>query len=768
MLRSCCIPVCKNAKLGADQSIGFHLFPTNTELRHKWVEFLGLDCKKFRWRQKYVCSEHFLLSELIENNGQKQLLDGAIPSIYSADECDEDLEYLDYDYLTDTDRPIERDNLVSENAARTHMEDVKLWTLFCRICLKKRSELLSLNSMLHNVALIDIIYTVTGLSLDVGVKLPMKICTSCVCKLDLAFNVRIEIMHFDLILKNMIETGQLDSYYETYDDHLFDVKSPNESYLSELIKKVEGYPAPMEHEKQLTLPELIEKVHAQEQSTAIVSMPSNEELECINEPMQEEHLENDQEEQATIDSKEQIIKESTEESVAFVQCDNSFDLKQEFTSDSEDERSSAPKRYVFSWKELYKPKIIPKKRRNIPELPKPELIPNTCYICNSSYEDGNALESHFEEHVSILPYTCEQCNTEAHPQVFRTLISLNRHLRSHLYPFLCEHCPLRFYTKASYTTHLEEKHETGRDGSTCNICGRYFAAKRPFLKHMADHRIIDSAKYKCENCGKIFRDGGLLRRHVRIHTGEQPFECKKCGRRFNHEANFQNHKRLHIGEKAYICSECGKNFVNATALRYHMADHFPNDPQYRVQNQRFNDGKLKNPKFYACPVEGCSFVSSVYVAYSDHRNKHMARHQCAICQKKFGSKSILARHTAIIHEGIVPEKNLPCPYCSKCFSNKRHLRLHIDVHENNRRFKCSFCEKTFIQKINCVVHERTHTGERPSVCRICPAKFITSSNRNKHEKLCHFRNESEEINVIGCVKHLCEGDGYIGEIDVET
>ncbi|KXJ78784.1 hypothetical protein RP20_CCG003477 [Aedes albopictus] len=400
---------------------------------------------------------------------------------------------------------------------------------------------------------------------------------------------------------------------------------------------------------------------------------------------------------------------------------------------------------VFSWKDLCKQKgqvCKPASIYKITEvLPRPKLIPHTCYICGTVHEDADALDTHLEQHVDQIPFQCNPCSTEQVPQVFRTLITLNRHLRTHLYPYTCDYCPLRFQLMPSYHTHMQEMHLANQSaGFTCDLCGKFFVRKRLFQTHWYRHKAIQEEKYKCEFCGKVFGTGVLLKRHVLTHTGETPYECKKCGRRFNHEHNFQLHKRLHIGEKGYACEECDKSFLNNTYYRMHMQKHFPNDPRYFVRS------KLKKPGVegeYACDYGDCTFVTKKYQTYHAHRAKHLKRFVCEICGKNFPMKYHLVKHKGVVHEGKAPER-FKCPHCPKEFNAKQKLNKHIDVHENNRRYKCQYCEKAFVCKDNCKAHERIHTGERPYPCRMCPSAFISSSGRKKHEAI-HNRAESLEL-----------------------
>ena len=58
----------------------------------------------------------------------------------------------------------------------------------------------------------------------------------------------------------------------------------------------------------------------------------------------------------------------------------------------------------------------------------------------------------------------------------------------------------------------------GAPRHTCPQCGKQYALKQSFRKHMQYHS--EEKPFRCDVCGKHFREHQVLINHRRIHTGE--------------------------------------------------------------------------------------------------------------------------------------------------------------------------------------------------------------------------------------------------------
>ncbi|XP_044028071.1 zinc finger and SCAN domain-containing protein 21-like isoform X1 [Siniperca chuatsi] len=90
------------------------------------------------------------------------------------------------------------------------------------------------------------------------------------------------------------------------------------------------------------------------------------------------------------------------------------------------------------------------------------------------------------------------------------------------------------------------------DSYICTICGRAFAQRGHWAKHVQVHRKVETKvdkSYTCDICGKKLTRFDGYQKHLRIHTGEKPYCCEECGRRFSDNSNYKRHIRTHMGQK---------------------------------------------------------------------------------------------------------------------------------------------------------------------------------------------------------------------------
>ena len=92
----------------------------------------------------------------------------------------------------------------------------------------------------------------------------------------------------------------------------------------------------------------------------------------------------------------------------------------------------------------------------------------------------------------------------------------------------------------------------------------------------------------CEVCTKMLKNREQLRQHLKTHSEEKKFECNVCLKRFKWDTSLNTHVQAAHNPTgpAFKCDHCGRMFKDKNNLKKHLFTH-TNEKPYRLTDAAF-------------------------------------------------------------------------------------------------------------------------------------------------------------------------------------
>ncbi|XP_045189717.2 zinc finger and SCAN domain-containing protein 22-like isoform X2 [Mercenaria mercenaria] len=245
--------------------------------------------------------------------------------------------------------------------------------------------------------------------------------------------------------------------------------------------------------------------------------------------------------------------------------------------------------------------------------------------------------------------------------------------------------------------------------------------KKPARMKVAGEKHEESQNiYVCDDCGKVYAQKSSWKRHLKSHKpGIQ--HCGQCNMYFDSVDQLESHNdKFH--SIRYVCTVCEAGFSRKSCLRKHMLRVHPEHCTAK----------------FSCSRPSCNAVFDSEELYNDHLNIHEGRkpHQCCQCSRSFSTKSSLRLH----ENNHNVDNSVQCEDCGRKFSSPGALHNHkVSVHEN-KRFKCDQCEKVFIYRSGYCKHLLSHKKEKSETkaaltCSVISDLKSDDGNINKNDEV---------------------------------
>lgn len=331
-----------------------------------------------------------------------------------------------------------------------------------------------------------------------------------------------------------------------------------------------------------------------------------------------------------------------------------------------------------------------------------------CFVCNMEFGALHLLQKHIES----KQFFCRVCIVE-----FSNHNELEIHLNSHR-PFKCRTCQSVFFSKKDLFQHKQANKQCNYR-IECEQCQKMFYEERCLKIHIKRYHSHSTETYSCVVCGKTFNTLEILNYHLkRIHQAYEHLECQICCVLMVGPDRLKQHVKTTHLEAAEgginVCSICKKICSTKSLLRNHMEIH---------------DNTVRLCEICGKSVEG-----------KQPMRRHMAKEHsktgfiCKTCKQQFNTLNELRKHEKRHKKPL--DKSVFCEICGKKLKTPNTLKIHLQIHSDDKPFKCNVCGACFKQEVTLKTHLRVHSDLGKYVCNMCGMSFRWKQTFDKHIKKC--------------------------------
>ncbi|XP_037293105.1 zinc finger protein 267 [Manduca sexta] len=368
-----------------------------------------------------------------------------------------------------------------------------------------------------------------------------------------------------------------------------------------------------------------------------------------------------------------------------------------------------------------------------------------CPVCKLRFKNSVIAKSH-RNRMHGKKFYCKEC-----PNVFNNVAMAKRHHRWHIgHVYICAGCPFTTMHESSLRLHVRTAH--ARD-ITCITCGRACMTSRGLMLHHATaHRDREKTDgnpaFSCEQCHINFESEGARRVHILTSSQHRqkpdlcdpvPVDpslkktCSKCGVECSSLLELMEHTRAEHRRPAQKktswslpgdmypvqCEHCGEMVNNRKEHWQHIRKMHPKETH-----------TYQPVITMICDTCGKGFQNSTKLHLHELRHEG-PRVACGSCPRVFYDKYALARHASM--HAAVPRPHA-CSTCGRAFRLRTNLLRHARVHTSVRAYECTLCGKKFKYSTGVKLHVRTvhHKLPHPPRKKRSRAKKMSSAPNNEN------------------------------------